>query len=455
LYITSNQEKPNKYEYEQVAFQTQYLLDTVYRNAYKDQKSVEFMGVEISKYGVLASRLIQFDINVHFYQDRQIPSLWEVESIADAALGSSGSYLTLYLDLLGELDAAPVFATTTDVLFITNAEDLVRTQEDAQEQDGNMYGGANVVAIVTSLVVSCVLIAGAVFYYYNYHRVNRRTRIFEEENAIEVKRESVNGDQTSRESQDDDHDDGDSSYADSSSYEEVEVVEESDYDEITLEDEEAVDYKKHVGEIKKSYVGTNIAEIKVRKQSSVKEGSGGSNSSGVSPRDSTPIRAYPVESHSLLNPLGHPYSVKSTGSTGSPVPILSATAVQVVPSPRPGSPPPVWTNPNLRPVQPKEEQRKDIRAMAKRADDGDNQSLLSIDSQSSATPEFLKKFKQMGLAANPRPPIQVPLNPPPPIVRKSQVDGDERSIVTIDSQSSTTPEFLKKFKQMGLQRYKA
>jgi hypothetical protein len=446
LYVTSNQEKPNKNEYEQVAFQTKSLLDTVYRNAYKDSKSVGFMGVEISKYEILASRLIKFDVNVHFYQDRQIPSLWEVESIADAALGSSGSYLTLYLDLLSELDAAPVFATTTDVLFISNADDLVRTQENEEQQDGNMYGGgANVVAIVTSLVVSCVLIAGAVFYYYNYHRVNRRTRIFEGDNAIEVKRESVNGDQTSRESQDDDND-GDSSYADSSSYEEVEVVEESDYDEVTLEDEEAVDYKKHVGEIKKSYVGTNIAEIKVRKQDPSKDGSGGP----------TPIRAYPVESHSVLNPLGHPYSVKSTGSSGSVVPILSATAVQVVPSPRPSSPPPVWSNPNLRPVQPKEEQRKDIRAMAKRADnDGDNRSLLSIDSQSSATPEFLKRFKQMGLAANPRPPIQVPLNPPPPIVRKAAVDGDERSIVTIDSQSSTTPEFLKKFKQMGLQRYKA
>jgi hypothetical protein len=446
LYVTSNLDKPNKNEYEQVAFQTKSLLDTVYRNAYKDNKSVGYMGVEISKYEILASRLIKFDVNVHFYQDRQIPSLWEVESIADAALGSSGSYLTLYLDLLSELDAAPVFATTTDVLFISNADDLVRTQENEEQQDGNMYGGgANVVAIVTSLVVSCVLIAGAVFYYYNYHRVNRRTSIFEEDNAIEVKRESVSGDQTSRESQDGDND-GDSSYADSSSYEEVEVVEESDYDEITLEDEEAVDYKKHVGEIKKSYVGTNIAEIKVRKQDPSKDGSGGP----------TPIRAYPVESHSVLNPLGHPYSVKSTGSSGSVVPILSATAVQVVPSPRPSSPPPVWSNPNLRPVQPKEEQRKDIRAMAKRADnDGDNRSLLSIDSQSSATPEFLKRFKQMGLAANPRPPIQVPLNPPPPIVRKAAVDGDERSIVTIDSQSSTTPEFLKKFKQMGLQRYKA
>jgi uncharacterized protein YxeA len=447
LYVTSNLDKPGKQEYEQVALQTQNLLDTVYRNAYKDQPSVEYMGTEISGSEALATRLIKFDVNVHFQEDRQIPSLWEVQSIAESAVGPSGAYLTLYLDSLENLDAAPVFSTTTFVQFISNAEALATTQEDAEDQDGDLYGGkASIVAIVVSLVVSCLLIAGSVFYYYNYHHLKahrRNTTIMEGANAIEVKRESdsVNGDQTSRESSQEE--DGDES--ESSSYEEVEVVEESDYDEITLDDEDAVDYKKHVGEIKKSYVATNVAGVNVR----------GKGASDAASRGSTPIQAYPVDSPSVLNPLGHPCSAKSTLSSGTVVPLLSATAVQVVPSSRPNSPPPIWSNPSLRPVQPKVEQSKDIRAMARRADDGDNRSLLSIDSQSSATPEFLKKFKQMGLAANPRPAIQVPLNPPPPVVRRSlDGNGDEQSIVTIDSQSSATPEFLKKFKEMGLKRYK-
>lgn len=434
-----------------MALQTQYLLDTVYRNAYNDEPSVEYMGTEISESEALATRLIKFDVNVHFQQDRQIPSLWEVQSIAESAVGPSGSYLTLYLDLLRNLEEAPVFSTTTFVQFISNAEILTATEDEAQDQDEDLYGGkASIVAIVVSLVVSCLLIAGSVYYYYNYYHLKanhqRNTTILEGANAIEVKRESssVNGDQTSRESSQDE--DADDSCAESSSYEEVEVVEESDYDEITLEDEDVVDYKKHVGEIKKSYVATNVTEVNLR----------GKDASGAASRDSTPIRAYPVDSPSVLNPVGHPYSGKSTLSPGTVVPLLSATAVQVVPSSRPNSPPPIWSNPNLRPVQPKVEQNKDIRAMARRADDGDNRSLLSIDSQSSATPEFLKKFKEMGLAANPRPPIQVPLNPPPPIVRRSlDCNGDEQSIVTIDSQNSATPEFLKKFKEMGLKRYKS
>jgi len=36
----------------------------------------------------------------------------------------------------------------------------------------------------------------------------------------------------------------------------------------------------------------------------------------------------------------------------------------------------------------------------------------------------------------------------------ASADDDNKSIMTIDSQSSATPEFLKRFKQMGLTRYK-
>jgi len=142
--------------------------------------------------------------------------------------------------------------------------------------------------------------------------------------------------------------------------------------------------------------------------------------------------------------MGHPYSAgfnKASGSVG-PVPLISGSSVQVVAS-RPTSPPPIWTNPNLRPLKPKEEQNLDIRELAKKCED--DKSVQTIDSQSSSTPEFLKKFKQMGLSANPR------SVPEPP---RRLVPEDEKSILTIDSQASTTPEFLKKFKEMGLRRYK-
>jgi hypothetical protein len=106
-----------------------------------------------------------------------------------------------------------------------------------------------------------------------------------------------------------------------------------------------------------------------------------------------------------------------------------------------------------------------------------DESIVTIDSQSSSTPEFLKKFKQMGLhkasginnvKRQPTQPEQASASLQQPQtacaisshVKNAKIDPtpviqeDEASVFTIDSQSSATPEFLKKFKQMGLKRDK-
>ena len=412
----------------------------MYRNQYERNPAYEFMGVEIPEYGILASRLVKYDVDVYFHEDKSIPSLFEVQSVAQDALSTGGDYLTLYLNLLEDMSSA-VFSTTNAVLFINNAQALVGAQEAAQQDD---HRGLSIAAIVVPVVLCFAMICGVLYHQLYYSKRGHRTLIMDEGDSIEVKRESVNGDYTMADStfRSQSRDESDSSST-SSSYEEVEVVEDSDFEEITLDGEEEVDLKQQVGEIKKSYIASNIAEINLAKGSPQGDGGLSSRSSSVA-SSGEPIQAYAVASQSVLNPMGHPYSAgfnKASGSVG-PVPLISGSSVQVVAS-RPTSPPPIWTNPNLRPLKPKEEQNLDIRELAKKCED--DKSVQTIDSQSSSTPEFLKKFKQMGLSANPR------SVPEPP---RRLVPEDEKSILTIDSQASTTPEFLKKFKEMGLRRYK-
>jgi len=84
----------------------------------------------------------------------------------------------------------------------------------------------------------------------------------------------------------------------------------------------------------------------------------------------------------------------------------------------------------------------------------DDQSVYSIDSQASSTPEFLKKFKQMGLARPSSSSGAQQQGSGGKGANNNSLADDEKSILTIDSQSSTTPEFMKKFKEIGLTRYK-
>lgn len=439
LYVTASSERPSKGDYSELVAQTELLFNSLYRAQYEGKPGVEFLGVTIEEYGILATRLIKYSVDVQFREDKVIPSMFEIQSIVQDGLNSSGEYINFYLELLREMDSS-VFSTTTAVRFISNAEALIAAQEQAQQDDGS---NLNAAAIAVPAVVGALMIAATLYYLYLQQKRKNRTLIMEEGDAIEVKHESLNGDDTMEDStyfgRSRSQDDGDSSCA-SSSYDEIEIVEDSEFEEITIDGEDEVDLKNQVGEIKKSYIATNIAEIKIRKDPPVQ---GSSESSA-----DTPIQAYAVPSQSILNPLGHPFSSNITklSGTGAALPVISGSSVQVVSSgsSRPTSPTPIWSNPNLRPVKPKEEQGQDIRELARKCDD--DRSVITIDSQASSTPEFLKKFKQMGLSANPR-----SLREP----ERHPMLEDEQSILTIDSQASSTPEFLKKFKEMGLKRYKS
>lgn len=426
-YTTESQAQATSADYEELVEVTKTLMDEIYEYSYALNSASFFITTRIDRYTIMASRLVGFQVDVYFDKYNVLPSLFQVDSIAKQGLQPTSEFYNLYLERLRAMDS-PVFSTTTSFQFISNKGALAEAHAQATQQES---GSRNIWVIILPVLAGVVALMAGVVLYVTYHRNKKGPHIMEEMDAIEVKytgsakedqsetsatyfedfrsRFSTNPDQQAR---------GESDYDEVTLEDEEEVTEEEiieEYEEEVVEDEfeevsyeeleevslEEVDFKKCVAEIKKSFVARNIAELPTAQ--AVRAEQFGSALAPPSTNQQEPVWATPVLRH-VAAPPNAELSKKPIG--GGNCHKNNSRVGQSIKIP--------WGDDN------------------------------TIDSQSSSTPEFLKKFKQMGLASKTKATSTE--------VNLQQRADDDQSILTIDSQASSTPEFLKKFKSMGLKR---
>lgn len=154
VYTTQDSSSPYKSDYDAVAKATQKVFQQMYQYAFGNVAQVQYLGTEIVTYTVLSSRLVSYDINVYFHNQKQIPSLFQVVGISQSGLNQQGAFYDILLSAIKSVNS-PVFSTTTAIEYISNSADLSAAEQQAKAQiKPQSDGGPNIlVATLAPAVV--------------------------------------------------------------------------------------------------------------------------------------------------------------------------------------------------------------------------------------------------------------------------------------------------------------
>jgi hypothetical protein len=405
-------------DFEELAKVVRGVFSEMYSFTFVDHVDYEFVGVYIPRYTVLASNLVDFEINIYFKNKVDMPSLFEVQSVAKQGLQPGNEFNNLLLGKMRIMNSK-YYSEATAVHFISNAKELNAAYLEAD--DGSMSGGTLALILCLSLFGVGCLVWGA-YYFYKKRQSFQRTHVHIMEDPIEVKL-GKQGDRSNGTSCGTVTSDGEPSlmssrsqrpisdahrtpppsgntsrlvsspnsaysqkqgYSDDDSDDEFLLDGDVTFDEVALEDEK-LDVKTKIGEIKKSaFLNELMVTTQSRANSAKRVGEMSPSSDHADDASQTAhvgeinknkyynqvTRSVPVTSlskpwHAEAGPNALPESLDSSHSGGAPKRIFQASS--------PSAP---------------------VNAKINADDDA---SVFTIDSQSSATPEFLKKFKQMGL----------------------------------------------------------
>lgn len=450
------------------------VFDQLYASAFRANPGFEYKGISIQKYEVLATRLVKYDISIYFNDSGDIPSVTHVNDLAQVGFGTGGEHLAIFLSDVQAMQS-PVFSTTTAIHFINNEEELAATQTEARKDDGMSL------AVIIAPIAAFVFLLGIFMtWYLCKHRKNKGggCLIMEEADAIEVKHNSghdevIDGTEVSEtyvshfrshffpgQSSQMEHTE-DYGLQDSESL----ASDDNELHEVSLEEQE-VDMKTNVAEIRRSFIGRNIAELKPRRTEPV------FTSTPSVETTSVPL-ATAVAVPEPRKPL--PQAPREDTTKPSSIPREATRSPPPAIRPPPKSPPPRNVQEELQSFRKESLRRAPVSASGKK----------EVAKSPRNVQEELQSFRRETLRRAPDSTIdkkEASKSPPawstpalrkvrdhpedcPPMKQRNlkrtvklNMDGrasdDEQSILTIDSQSSATPEFLKRFKQMGLKRYK-
>jgi hypothetical protein len=185
-YVTLSIENPGKQDYEELARVTAEIFDETYESYFEDTADVKYDFVELQRYTPLTPRLVQFKVSTYFHRPELIPSLLEIEDIASQGLKSGSEYYNRYLTKLRGSNS-PVFSTVTSVRFINNQADLkVAEARTSEEEDQVSWWSESFINFMVPIVVAFFALFTCIFCV-RYCRERRRPLTLEELEELEAK----------------------------------------------------------------------------------------------------------------------------------------------------------------------------------------------------------------------------------------------------------------------------
>ncbi|GKY91472.1 hypothetical protein MPSEU_000119500 [Mayamaea pseudoterrestris] len=452
LVSTKSSFTPLSTDFEELAKVVRTVFEDIYKNKFADSGEFDFVGVFLPRYTVVGPTLVDFEVDVYFSNKNSVPSLFQVESVAKEGFQPNADFYNLLLGKMRGMQSR-FYSQAETVQYISDMQDL----NDAVlslSNDNTYTSGQLALIIMLTLFGACLMALFAILLW-KRRRHQKRTHVHDDEyTQVQLKMGNKNDDFIKESASHDTRatcmSDGDTqmpaprspmsrftvapmrrspqplvppvktvAHDGDSDEDEFMLDENLTFDDVALEDETVADAKQCVGEIRKSaYVNdrmvTNTTQPRtdaLKHVGELSKQSETSNEALVEPQhEPTELQKQVAVAKNRIAEINKSkYKNKVTRSVpvnptypGSPKPWHTGGLHPVPESPEspynasPFDPPqrifqastPVSSKPTAKASKPIQN--------AAIADD-DNASVYTIDSQSSATPEFLKKFKQMGL----------------------------------------------------------
>ena len=449
LVTTSSAFTPLSNDFEELAKVVRAVFQEMYSYRFADTPDYDFVGVYLPRYTVVSPTLVDFEVNVYFSNKELVPSLFEVEGVAKQGFQPGAEFFNILLGKMRMMQSK-FYSQATTVQYITNTQDL--NLAVITLANDNTYTVGQLILIVMLTLFGAAFFALCLLLLLKKRRNQKRTHVHEELSPLEVKMnkgsnytdatsqggESVTTLKSEAQQQmsprpqpknllppmrsvahspmpssprtkllhrgDDSEDDDDF------------ILDENlTFDEVALEDEAKPDAKTCIGEIRKSaYVNDHMVTSRTQPREDTANRTGelsrrpAPDTTSTSDTPNTDGNAS-QETEDTKTRIAEINKAKYKNKVTRSVPVDPAY---------PGTPKPWHTTGALHPVpespesphgaSPFDAPQRIFHAStpaAGRASSNtkssagadDDASVMTIDSQSSATPEFLKKFKQMGL----------------------------------------------------------
>ncbi|GAX19072.1 hypothetical protein FisN_3Lh007 [Fistulifera solaris] len=124
-YSTRSNKLPSEVETLYLVHLTEQFLDNMYARTFDGVEAIQFEGLEVQRYKLISSRMIQFEITILFQakNDASAPSIAEVKSVILEGMKHEGAF---YAEYLASLEQMPfdVFSTTVSCHVVTDADEL-------------------------------------------------------------------------------------------------------------------------------------------------------------------------------------------------------------------------------------------------------------------------------------------------------------------------------------------
>lgn len=229
-YETISQSVPESEEYEELARVTEEIFDQMYAEFFQPNPVVNYDTTLLTQYAPLAPLLVRFDL-ISTFEEGSVPSTAILKIAADRSFTAGQFFYSTYLARLRSM-SSPVFSTTTSFRLITDPKALVDAQNRANGISEASFWEENMVKIVVPIAVAtalCLLLCCI------YYRRSRRELTMDELREMEEKVASNNQDNSDATTYVSDYrtavfsDDG-ASRADTYHYEEPLIEEEEEED---------------------------------------------------------------------------------------------------------------------------------------------------------------------------------------------------------------------------------
>ena len=122
-YQTTSKATPSQEEYEELAQVTADVMDELYEWFYSEVAEVDYYFTNVEQFTVLAPRALKYGVSLYFKLPSYIPTTTELDAIATQGMAQDAEFARLYVGHLRQMNS-PVFSTTTSIRFINDEEEV-------------------------------------------------------------------------------------------------------------------------------------------------------------------------------------------------------------------------------------------------------------------------------------------------------------------------------------------
>ena len=132
-YKTTSLQEEEKRDWIELTRVTAEVLDEMFEMHFRNIEHVDYVWTEVGKYSALAPRILKFGVDVHFHLPQRIPSTSEIENILKKEITKGSDFHLLYLDRMKSMKS-PVYSTTKDFEFIHDPDELESLLQEEEQK---------------------------------------------------------------------------------------------------------------------------------------------------------------------------------------------------------------------------------------------------------------------------------------------------------------------------------